>query len=84
MYQVTVEAGDGTNMDTQEVAVTVTDVVDEPVGDTLVDRYDVDNDGIEKSEVLTAIREHLRADIGDPNAISKADVIRLIRIYIRS
>ena len=26
VYQVTVEAGDGTNMDTQDVTVTVTDV----------------------------------------------------------
>ena len=83
-YMVTVKADDGTYMDTHEVTVRVMDVDEAIVGDALVDKYDVDNDGIEKSEVITAIRDYIRADIGDPNAISKADVIRLIRIFIRS
>ena len=79
-YMVTVEAGDGTNMDTQDVTVTVTDVEDEPVGDPLVNRYDVDNDGLEKSEVLKAINDYLFGE-GD-EAISKTDVLRLINIYL--
>ena len=83
-YMVTVKADDGTYMPTHEVTVRVMDVDEEISGDALVDKYDVDNDGIEKSEVLTAIRDYIRADIGDPSAISKADVLRLIRIYIRS
>ena len=84
MYQVTVEADDGTDMNSRKVTVRVMDVDEAIVGDTLLDRYDVDKDGLEKSEVITAIRDYIRADIGDPNAISKADVIRLIRIFIRS
>ena len=81
VYQVTVEAGDGTNMDTQAVTVTVTNVEDdEPVGDPLVVRYDVDNDGLEKSEVLKAINDYLFGE-GD-EAISKTDVLRLINIYL--
>ena len=82
VYEVTVEAGDGTNMDTQAVTVTVTDV-DEAVtsGDSLVDRYDANNDGtIEKSEVLKAINDYLFGE-GD-EAISKTEVLRLINIYL--
>ena len=80
VYEVTVEAGDGTNMDTQDVTVTVTDVDEATVGDSLVDRYDVDNDGLEKSEVLKAINDYLFGE-GD-EAISKTDVLRLINIYL--
>jgi len=48
-------------------------------GDPLVVRYDADKDGaIGKSEVIQAIRDYLRA--GDP---TKADVIKLIRLYLR-
>ena len=80
-YMVTVEAGDGTNMDTQDVTVTVTNVDDVViVGDALVARYDVDKDGLEKSEVLQAINDYLFG-VGD-EAISKADVLRLINIYL--
>ena len=81
VYQVTVEAGDGTNMDTQDVTVTVTDVDDLViVGDALVARYDVDKDGLGKSEVLQAINDYLFGE-GD-EAISKTDVLRLINIYL--
>ena len=80
-YQVTVVAGDGTNMDTQDVTVTVTDVDEATVGDTLVDRYDTNNNGtIEKSEVLKAINDYLFGE-GD-EAISKTDVLKLINIYL--
>jgi hypothetical protein len=40
VYQVTVEANDGTDMDTHVVTVTVTDVDEAIVGDTLLDTYD--------------------------------------------
>ena len=85
VYQVTVEADDGTtNMDTQDVTVTVTDVDDAVTsGDSLVDRYDANHDGtIEKSEVLKAINDYLFGE-GD-EAISKTDVLRLINIYLFS
>ena len=80
VYSVTVQATDGTYMDTQEVAVTVTNVDDEPVGDPLVARYDTNKNGLEKSEVLQAIDDYLFGE-GD-EAISKADVLRLISIYL--
>ncbi len=76
-YEVTVTARRGTDSDSRDVRVTVTDVEETTTGDPLVDRYDVDGDGIEKSEVIAAIRNY-RAD---PTDTSKADVIRLIRLY---
>ena len=79
-YSVTVTASDGTDEDTITVAITVTDMDDEPVGDALVARYDVDKDGLEKSEVLKAINDYLFG-VG-AEAISKIDVLRLINIYL--
>ena len=49
-------------------------------GDTLLDRYDVDGDGIEKPEVLKAINDYLFGE-GD-EAISKPEVLRLINVYL--
>ena len=49
-------------------------------GDTLLDRYDVDGDGIEKTEVLKAINDYLFGE-GD-EAISKPEVLRLINLYL--
>ena len=67
----------------KDVTVTVTDV-DEATEATddaaLVARYDVDNDGLEKGEVLQAITDYLFGE-GD-EAISKTDVLRLINIYL--
>ncbi len=49
-------------------------------GDPLVARYDANNDGeIQKREVITAINEYLD---GGTNAPTKADVIRLINLYL--
>ena len=84
MYMVTVMADDGTYMATREVVVTVTDVVDESTGDTLLERYDTDVDGvsgkIDKSEVIMAINDYLFG-MGD-EAISKEDVIEVINLYL--
>ena len=80
MYQVTVEADDGTDMDSRDVTVRVMDVDEAIVGDTLLDRYDVDKDGLQKSEVLKAINDYLFG-VG-VDAISKADVLKLINIYL--
>ena len=49
-------------------------------GDPLVDRYDLNNNGIEKSEVLKAINDYLFPEGGE--AISKAEVLRLINLYL--
>ena len=81
VYKVTVKASDGTNEDTLDVTVTVTDV-DEDVdpADPLVDRYDAnDNDEIERSEVFAAIDDYLDGDAGAP---SRADVFKLIELYL--
>ena len=52
-----------------------------PAGDTLVDRYDANDNGtIEKGEVIAAINDYLFGE-GD-EAISKSDVIRLINLYL--
>ena len=51
-------------------------------GDTLVDRYDLDNNGIDKTEVLKAINDYL-FDEGD-EAISRPQVLRLINLYLFS
>ena len=49
-------------------------------GDTLIDRYDVDGDGIEKTEVLKAINDYLFDEGDEP--ISRAEVLRLINLYL--
>ena len=58
VYEVTVEANDGTNTAMRDVTVTVTDVEElDPVSG-----YDANNNGeIEESEVRTAIRDYLIA-----------------------
>ena len=55
-------------------------VVGAEAGDALLDRYDVDGDGIEKTEVLKAINDYLFGE-GD-EAISKPEVLRLINLYL--
>ena len=77
VYMVTVMADDDTYMATRDVVVTVTDVDDVVSGDTLLERYDVDNNGLDKSEVLQAINDYLFED-----AISKTDVLSLINMYL--
>ena len=81
-YAVTVTATDGDNAsDSIDVAITVTDVDEAGTGDTLVDRYDANDNGmIEKSEVLKAINDYLFGE-GD-EAISKPEVLRLINMYL--
>ena len=72
----------GTNMDMVYSMPTmmVTAGDDHPL-DPLITRYDADNSGtIEKSEVIQAINDYLFGQ-GDA-AISKPDVIRLIRLYL--
>ena len=81
VYKVTVKASDGTNEDTLDVTVTVTDV-DEDVApaDPLKDKYDAnDNDAIERSEVFAAINDYLEGDAGAP---TRVDVFRLIDLYL--
>ena len=81
-YMVTVKAEAGGEMAMQPVTVTVTDVDEttEPEPDTLMERYDTNEDGeIQKSEVITAINDYLFGEVG---IISKADVIRLINLYL--
>ena len=82
-YMVTVKAGDGTYTAMREVTVRVTDVVDEtttPTENTLLDRYDTnDNEMIDKTEVVAAINAYL---FDEENAPSKDDVIDLINLYL--
>ena len=81
-YMVTVKAEAGGEMAMQPVTVTVTNVDEstEPEPDTLIERYDTNEDGeIQKSEVITAINDYLFGEVG---IISKADVIRLINLYL--
>ena len=56
VYMVTVEADDGTYMDTHEVTVTVTEVDEMAPGDPLLAKYDGNQDGkIDREEVLDGI-----------------------------
>ena len=76
-YMVTVTATDPDSASASiMVTIRVTDVEDE-----LVARYDTNGTpGIQKDEVITAINDYLFGE-GDA-AISKADVIRLINMYL--
>ena len=69
---------DGYDSGNEEMATTTAAVT---AGDPLVIRYDTnpENGMIEKSEVITAINEYLDAGADAP---SKADVIRLINLYL--
>ena len=52
-------------------------------GDTLLDTYDVDDsERIDKSEVITAINDYLYG-VADA-AITKADVVEVINLYLYS
>ena len=77
-YMVTVEASDGTNMATTlAVTITVTDVDETVVEQTLLDRYDADgNDQIDTAELREAITHYILGDI------DLDDVREIIRLYI--
>ena len=81
-YEVTVRASDSSGLsDSIDVTITVTDV-DEDVApaDPLKDKYDAnDNDEIERSEVFAAINDYLDGDAGAP---TRADVFKLIELYL--
>jgi hypothetical protein len=83
-YMVTVNANDGNGgTDSIDVTINVTDVDEttEPVPDTLIERYDTNGTpGIQRDEVITAIRDYLFGTGGD--APSRAEVIRLITMYL--
>ncbi len=82
VYEVTVEADDGTYDDTHDVTVMVTerDAGPQPEPTTLLERYDADDSGkFEKGEVISAINEYL--DDG-ANAPTKAEVIEVINLYL--
>ena len=84
MYMVTVMANDGTYMAERNVTVTVTvtDVDDgmvtpPPTGDTLLDRYDDDDDGnINLDEALTAVAEYFEISRSDATPEAKEDALR--------
>ena len=77
-YRVTVKASYGTDMDTHEVTVTVTDVDEEGQADDLLETYDTnDNNRIDKSEALTAIEDYLFNE-----SITKDQVLEVIALYL--
>ena len=72
---VTYDDGEGSGKSADETSANQV-----TAGDPLVNRYDANGNGeIEKSEVITAINEYLDGDAGAP---SKADVIKLINLYL--
>ena len=78
-YTVEVTASDGTDTATVDVTIMVTDL-DE---DTALVRYDADNDGsISRPELVAAIRDLLfPADPANP-AVTRAEVLDLIRTHL--
>ena len=79
VYMVTVKATVGTESDTHEVRVTVTDDANEET--TLQDRYDTNpqNGKIDLDEVLDAINDYFTAPIG--SVINLEQVLDLIGLY---
>ena len=77
-YMVTVTATDPDGeTDTIEVTINVTDVEENP----LLVKYDGNKNGkIDRSEVITAIRDYF----ADPVSFPRADVIKVIRLYFSS
>ena len=77
VYMVTVEADDGTYMDSRDVRVTVTDEDDTTTpGDSLLDRYDNDDSGhIDTGEAVRAVLDYQRGDL------SIADAVQIILLY---
>ena len=77
---VTVEADDGTYMATQDVTVTVTDVDEEIVGDTLLDTYDArtKSGDIDKEEVRAALTDYFN------DVINKEQAREVLTLYFAS
>ena len=77
-YMVTVMANDGTNMDTQDVTVRVTDVDEETASGTLLERYDTDDSGvsgkIDKSEILKAAEDYFAGELTKPEILELAEL----------
>ena len=77
-YMVTVKASDGTDMDTYEVTVTVTNEDEEGQADDLLETYDTnDNNRIDKREALTAIEDYIFGGI-----LTKEQALEVITLYI--
>ena len=79
VYAVTVNAADGTYTDTHDVTITVTAVDDEVVqpGETLLERYDKNENGrIDKEELAEAI-----FDYNINKTLEKEDLVNLIFSY---
>ena len=78
IYQVTVQADAGGEMDQVAVTVTVTDVDEMGTGDALVDRYDANSDGeIDRAEVGQAVRDFIGRQI------EHDDVVQIIAQYFK-
>ena len=82
VYMVTIEADDGTNTNSFNVTVTVSDVDEMTPGDgSLLDRYDTNNNNqLDKDEVIAAINDYLFG-VGDEQ-ITKDQVIEVINLYL--
>ena len=77
-YMVTVEASDGTNMASHEVAVTVTDVSEMAPEMSLLEMYDEnDNNRIDKNEVLAGVEDYIFRQ-----TITREQVLELVELYI--
>ena len=78
-YAVTVTASDSGGLsDSIDVTITVTDVDDMVTGETLLDRYDDnDNDQIDKDEVFRAIDDYFDY----PDRLTKEEVFEIVDLY---
>ena len=78
VYMVTVKATVGSESDTQDVSVTVTDV--EETEDTLLEQHDANDNGkIDRDEVLDAIDDYFTPPVG--SVITREQVLDLIDLY---
>ena len=79
-YMVTIMAEDGTYTDTHEVAVTVTDVDEEIIGGTLLERYAGVDGELQLDEVFRAIDDYFDYD----DRITLEEVYQLVDLYFES
>ena len=81
VYRVTVKATVGSESDTHDVRVTVTDEDETPPAGSLLERYDTDTSGdIDKDEAIAAINDYLFGTGAD--AITKEQAIEVINLYL--
>ena len=79
VYMITVMATSGTETDTHDVSITVTDVNEETSVFDPLEKYDTNTDNeLDKDEVIAAINDYLFGD----GSVTKDQIIQVINLYL--